>query len=138
MSLRVLLGLTVLLWGASPLFDKLAIRGGPPFVIVAIRTAFIALCAGVVALLTGQMATLPSLSGRTILFTLLAGFTGGALGLGTYFYALQKGDASLIVPLTSAYPLVTVILSIVFLGEPFTLSKALGAALVVAGVMLLA
>jgi uncharacterized membrane protein len=54
-----------------------------------------------------------------------------------FFYALTKGPASQVTPATSAYPIVTVIGSALFLSERLTLVRGLGTALVVAGVVLL-
>jgi uncharacterized membrane protein len=54
-----------------------------------------------------------------------------------FFYALTKGEASQVTPVTSAYPVVTVIGSALFLAEKITLVRGLGTALVVAGVVLL-
>ena len=54
-----------------------------------------------------------------------------------FFYALTKGEASQVTPVTSAYPVVTVIGSALFLSEKLTLIRGLGTALVVAGVVLL-
>ena len=54
-----------------------------------------------------------------------------------FFYALTKGPASQVTPATSVYPVVTVVGSVIFLSEKFTLVRGLGTALVVAGVILL-
>jgi uncharacterized membrane protein len=54
-----------------------------------------------------------------------------------FFYALTKGPASQVTPATSAYPIVTVLGSALFLSERLTLIRGLGTALVVAGVVLL-
>lgn len=54
-----------------------------------------------------------------------------------FFYALTKGPASQVTPATSAYPVVTVIGSALFLGEKITLVRGIGTALVIAGVVLL-
>jgi uncharacterized membrane protein len=54
-----------------------------------------------------------------------------------FFYALTKGPASQVTPATSAYPIVTVIGSALFLSEKITLVRGLGTALVVCGVVLL-
>jgi drug/metabolite transporter (DMT)-like permease len=54
-----------------------------------------------------------------------------------FFYALTKGPASQVTPATSAYPVVTVIGSALFLGEKITLIRGVGTALVVVGVVLL-
>jgi transporter family protein len=53
------------------------------------------------------------------------------------FFALTKGDASKVVPAGSAYPVVTVVGSALFLGEAITLLRVAGTVLVVAGVVLL-
>jgi uncharacterized membrane protein len=55
-----------------------------------------------------------------------------------FFYALTKGPASQVTPATSAYPVVTVVGSALFLSEKITLVRGIGTALVVAGVVLLA
>jgi transporter family protein len=54
-----------------------------------------------------------------------------------FFYALTKGPASQVTPATSVYPVVTVVGSVVFLSEKFTLVRGFGTALVVTGVILL-
>jgi transporter family protein len=43
----------------------------------------------------------------------------------------------LVVPITASYPLVTILLAALFLGEPLTLSRLFGAALIVGGVYFL-
>jgi transporter family protein len=53
------------------------------------------------------------------------------------YIALGRGQASIVVPFTSAYPLVTVGLSALVLAEKVTAFKAGGALLVVAGAMLI-
>ena len=58
-------------------------------------------------------------------------------GLILLFYALTKGDASTVVPAGSAYPVVTVIGSAIFLSEKVTLVRGVGTGLVIAGVVLL-
>ncbi len=136
MPLSVLLVFTVLLWGSTPLLEKLALRGAAPLNVLWIRTAFITVCGLAAATATGQIGQVARMEGRTLLFTLLSGLTGGVLGLTAYFHALQKGHASLVVPLTATYPLVTVVLSILLLGEPVTPVKIAGVILIVAGVML--
>ncbi len=53
------------------------------------------------------------------------------------FFALTKGDAGKVVPASSAYPVVTLVGSALFLSEKITLIRGLGTALVVFGVVLL-
>ncbi len=58
-------------------------------------------------------------------------------GLILFFYALSKGDASVVVPTTSAYPIVTLIGAAIFLSESLTLPRVIGTALVIAGVVVI-
>ena len=58
-------------------------------------------------------------------------------GLIFFFYALSKGDASVVVPTTSAYPIVTLIGAAIFLSESLTLPRVIGTALVIAGVVVI-
>jgi transporter family protein len=58
-------------------------------------------------------------------------------GLICFFYALSKGDASVVVPTTSAYPVIALVGSAVFLAESITVPKVIGTALVVAGVFVI-
>jgi transporter family protein len=77
-----------------------------------------------------------SLDTRSIVFFALSGICGGAAGLWTYYHALRLGGASLVVPITATYPLVTVLLGWLILQEGLTLSRVIGTALIVVGVWL--
>jgi transporter family protein len=59
----------------------------------------------------------------------------GALVL--FFYALTKGEASTVVPVTSAYPLITLVGAAIFLGEQITVVRIVGALLIVRGVIVI-
>jgi transporter family protein len=59
----------------------------------------------------------------------------GALVL--LFLALTKGEASTVVPVSSAYPLVTLAGAAVFLAEQITVARVLGALLIVSGVVVI-
>lgn len=60
-----------------------------------------------------------------------------AVSLILLFFALTKGDASQVVPAGSAYPVVTLIGSALFLSESITVPRVAGTVLVVAGVVLI-
>jgi len=66
----------------------------------------------------------------------------GAVGLGlnvtgafAYSFALEQGSASLVVPISSAYPLVTVILALALLREKVSRLQAIALVVVVLGLM---
>lgn len=58
-------------------------------------------------------------------------------GLILLFVALDRGQASVVVPVSSIYPVVTLVASAVFLAESVTVPKVAGTLLVVAGVTLI-
>ena len=60
-----------------------------------------------------------------------------ASGLVLFFVALARGDASQVVPATSAYPVVTLVAAAVILSESITVTRILGTVLVIAGLVLI-
>ncbi|MDM7275886.1 MAG: EamA family transporter [Thermoprotei archaeon] len=66
-----------------------------------------------------------------------AGGLMGALGGIFMVLALKMGQASIVVPLTALYPLVTVLASYAILGEPMTARKIAGLILAIIAVILL-
>ena len=72
-----------------------------------------------------------------ILFALLTGITGV---LGTFFYyaAASRGQISIVVSLTALYPLITILLAIVFLHETLSLRQVAGLCFAVAAIIFLA
>ena len=71
-----------------------------------------------------------------IVYALLAGATG-ALALVAFYNALSAGKASIIVPLTALYPVVTIVISFLILSERISPLKGVGIALAVAAIILL-
>ena len=61
----------------------------------------------------------------------------GALGLLTFYLALDRGSASLAVPVIGFYPAVVAVAAVLFLDERLNAVQALGVALAVAGVALI-
>jgi transporter family protein len=90
----------------------------------------------VVGISSRSMAGMANLDLRSIIFFGLSGFCGGVAGLWAYYHALRLGGASLVVPITATYPLVTVLLSWLILQENLTLSRVFGTVLIVVGVWL--
>jgi transporter family protein len=72
-----------------------------------------------------------------ILFAFLTGITGV---LGTFFYylAASRGQISIVVSLTALYPLITIMLAIVFLHETLIMKQVIGLCFAIAAIILLA
>ena len=60
----------------------------------------------------------------------------GALGMATFYLALDHGKASSVVPVIGIYPAFVALLAVAFLSESLSAVQALGVALAVTGVVL--
>lgn len=130
--------LTALLWGVAPIFEKIGISGGiAPYLGVFIRSISVAFIGFAGLLLMGRTAELSSVDLRSAAFLVVGGLFAGFFGEYTYYSALKTGDASLVVPVAAAYPIITLIISVLFFHEAFTLTRAAGILMVVGGVVLL-
>lgn len=138
-SLFVMTGATIALWGLWGFFGKLALdKGMSPLAIFYLEILASLACVGiVVAVKHFHPAILPAPGPAAWnVYGLISG-VGLAAGLLFYYLSLYRAQASLIVPLTAAYPVVTTLLSVAFLRERLSASQWLGVLLVVAGVILL-
>jgi|Deesub1362A_J573_1020465.scaffolds.fasta_scaffold00017_225 transporter family protein len=133
-----LLALTAaLMWGLAPLLDRVAIVNTTPFVANFFRASGAFTVLLIYALLSGGLKEAMNLDIKSISFFVLAGIMAGAIAVLAYYQALKFIGAGRTVPLTSIYPLVTVVFAAMLLGERLTLTTYLGAVLIVAGVILI-
>ncbi|MBW2465831.1 MAG: EamA family transporter [Deltaproteobacteria bacterium] len=72
-----------------------------------------------------------------ILFALLTGITG-VLGTLFYYAAASRGQISIVVSLTALYPLITILLAILFLHETLNLRQMVGLCFAIGAIVLLA
>ena len=85
----------------------------------------------------GKVPLLKALSGVQLAGFAASALLGGTLGLFLFFNTLKIAPASKVVPLTASFPMVTYILSVWLLGEPFTLKGLLGVGFIILGAILL-
>lgn len=123
------------LMGSAAIFEKASLKGASPLTVFTIRTLFMSLCLVTVATFSQGLRPLTEISGKTLLFILIPAIFA-TIFVGLYFSILKDDLASRVIPIISSAPLVTVLLSILFLGEPFSWKRLIGAILVVAGVSL--
>jgi transporter family protein len=128
-----LTALTILMWGFWGFFGKLALaRRMSPLTVFVAEILVSAVCAAPLLLLLRRGPAYASWN----VFGLLSG-AGLAVGLLCYYFALERAEASVIVPVTSVYPVVSVLLGHFALGERLRLGQWVGVVLVVLGVVLL-
>ena len=137
---------TIGLWGLWGFFGKLAINrgmlGSSVFLAEVAVGAVLALAVTAWFLSGGQLGegsfgagAAPWRTGINV-WGILSGL-GLALGLLLFYLALESGKAAVVVPLTALYPVVAVLLSVLFLGERLTWLQWSGLGLALAGILLL-
>jgi transporter family protein len=129
--------LAAVLWGLTPVVEKLGLARATPIVGVAIRSVAIAVILIGIIIFGGCWQAVKAVDAKTAFYLILGGIMAGLCGQWAYFKALKYWESSRVVPIAGAYPLVALVTSILFLGEELTLAKAIGTMLVVAGVILL-
>lgn len=127
---------TALLWGITPIIEKMGLARVDPLVGVTVRSFLVTVGLFFLTFLLGKGKELGSLDGKSILLFGLSGLMAGLLGMWTYYSALKVGATSKIVPIAASYPLVTTLFSMVILKEGVTLTRAIGTALIVIGIWL--
>lgn len=79
----------------------------------------------------------PQAHPKGILFAVLTG-VAGMLGTLFFFAACVNGKISVVASLTAIYPLVTVLLAVIFLREPITVKQLCGMIMAMGAIILLA
>ncbi len=132
----MLLAITALCWGSTPILEKVGLKEVDPFVGVTVRSMAITAVLLAVAALSGRLRDIFSVDLRTVVIFSSSGILAGLLGMWTYFWALKMGATSRVVPIAASYPLVTALLGMLLLGEQVTLLRFLGIVLIVVGIWL--
>jgi len=121
------------------IFGKIGLQGIDTNTATAIRAVIMAIFLIGVVIIQGKLGEVRGiLSGsRTMLFIILSGIAG-ALSWLFYFIALKNAKVSQIVPIDRMSVVFALVLAFIFLGEKISLKAAIGAALVVAGGIMIA
>ena len=126
---------TVLLWGSWGLQSKLIIDHISPWMNqVLFSIGLLPLLAWVLFWKNLRQTTGEARRGAT--YGLLTGIFGG-LGNVTFYLALSRGKASVIVPMVGLAPLITVVLAVIVLKESINRAQAVGVVLAVISIYLL-
>jgi len=123
-----------LLWGATPILEKIGLAKVDPLAGITIRSTIAAVSLLILTLLLGRGRALIKVGGKAFLLFGVSGLLAGALGMWAYYAALKMEATSKIVPISASYPLVTAFLSVLILREGVTLSRVIGTALIVTGI----
>lgn len=130
----ILLIVTALLWGITPIIEKIGLTKVDPLIGVTIRSAIVTVGLFILTFALGKGKALMEVDGKGFLLFGASGLMAGLLGMWTYYTALRMEATSKIVPIAASYPLVTALLSILILREGVTLPRVIGTALIVVGI----
>ena len=118
----------------TSILAKIGVEGVNSTLATAIRTVVVLAMSWGMVFRTGAQGGVSSISHRSWLFLILSGLATGASWL-CYYYALQVGQASKVVPIDKLSVVITLALAFVFLHEPFTAKSLVGCALITAGTL---
>lgn len=131
--------LTAVIWGIDPILIKFGLKHAAPMTGLFVR--LIGCLIGMAILVAARpqvVGEARELAPAVIAAFVVSGLLGAFLGHITNFAALRTGDVSIVMPVAlCAAPMFTFMLAVLLYGEPVTLRKVAGAALVIAGVLLL-
>src|ERR1043165_1637788 len=128
--------LSALFASLTAIFAKVGVTGVNANLATAIRTIIILLVAWGIVLARGEAKGISSLSRQNLIFFIISGIATGLSWI-FYFKALQVGKISQVAPVDKLSVALTIVLSVIFLGEALTLKTALGAVLIIAGTVVL-
>ena len=120
----------------TSILAKIGIDGVNSNLATAIRTIVVLVMAWGMVFLTNAQIAITEISIKSWLFLILSGLATGASWL-CYYYALQIGDVSKVVPIDKLSVVITLILAFVFLHENFTFKSLVGCILISAGTLLM-
>ena len=120
----------------TAIFAKVGITNVNANLATAIRTIIILMVAWGIVLARGETKGLATLSKHNLIFLIISGIATGLSWI-FYFKALQIGKVSQVAPVDKLSVALTIVLSIVLLGEVLTIKTAIGALLIIAGTIVL-
>ena len=104
---------------------KIGISGVESNLGTAIRTAVVLIMAWTIVFSKGEQKQIKGIDKKELLFIALSGLATGASWL-CYYYAIQNGDMSVVVPIDKMSVLLTVIFSTIFLKEKMSFKAVFG------------
>jgi transporter family protein len=128
--------LSALFASLTAIFAKIGVTHVNSNLATAIRTIVILLVAWAIVFFRGEYKTISSLSKHNLFFLVISGLATGLSWI-FYFKALQIGKVSQVAPVDKLSVALTIVLSVVFLGEALSWKTALGALLIIGGTIVL-
>jgi transporter family protein len=120
----------------TSILAKVGIDGVDSNLATAIRTVVVVVMAWAMVFITNAQSGITSINRKSWIFLILSGIATGASWL-CYYYALQAGDVSKVVPIDKLSVIITLVLAFVFLHEKFTVKSFIGCILIGVGTLIM-
>lgn len=120
----------------TSILGKIGIQGVESNLGTAIRTVVVLIMAWMIVFIQKKYVMIKNIDRKSWVFITLSGIATGLSWL-CYYHALQKGRASMVVPIDQLSIVVSIVFSRVFLGERLSGESFIGLMLVISGAMLL-
>lgn len=121
----------------TSILAKIGITGVESNLATAIRTGVVLVMAWMIVFIKGKQREIKGISKKELLFIALSGIATGASWL-CYYYAIQNGIVSVVVPIDKLSIVVTVAFSYLVFGEKLSKKALCGLALMIAGTLAMA
>lgn len=122
---------------ATSLLVKVGIDGVDSNLATALRTGVVLIFAWLIVICKKESALIKEVPKKDLLFLVLSGIATGGSWL-CYYYAIQKGQLSVVVPIDKLSILVTVLFSVLFLKEKLSIEAWIGLGCIIIGTVLMA
>lgn len=128
--------LSALFASLTAIFAKIGVADVNSNLATAIRTVVILIVAWAIVFFRGEYKTIHNISRHSLFFLIISGIATGLSWI-FYFKALQIGKVSQVAPVDKMSVALTILLSVIFLGEILSWKTALGALLIIGGTIML-
>ncbi|MFA4701292.1 DMT family transporter [Pyrococcus kukulkanii] len=123
-------------WGTASILIKIGLRNKTPIIANLVRLLFSSLVYVVIFTIGGNFQEIVSMPLRYHIVAFISAQFGFVIGDYFYFSALKSLGVSRTVPITSTYPLWTLVWAYIFLGREITLRITIGALMIVLGIII--
>ena len=120
----------------TSILAKIGIEGVNSTLATAIRTVVVLVMAWGMVFLTGKAGDIPNITRRSWLFLILSGAATGLSWL-CYYYALQQGPASKVIPIDKLSVVISLALAFLVLHEKADWKTVTGGLLITAGTLVM-
>ena len=123
--------------GLTAILSKCGVKNANSDVATAVRTSVVRVMAWLIVFITGAYSTIAQISVTSWIFLILSGLATGASWI-CYYYAIQQGLVSVVVPIDRLSILITVLFSLIVFREKLSLKAWIGLALLTTGTVCMA